>query len=157
MTTPHPEPIVDLLAVYFTGGASSAALSDAAVRALEAGLDSTALRMLAGLSGETNTWELESLIQRMLRELGLSMPDRPTMVRMMAHPLARDFLAGRLSPEAFVNRLYALSHHDTREGHHPWCLLHDEWTLASEGTASSLEEAVAAMREEAERLVGPRG
>jgi hypothetical protein len=157
MTDSHPEPVVDLLATYFVGGASSANLSDAAVRAMEAGLDSPALRMLAGLSGETNAWELESLIQRMLRELGLPMPDRSSVVRLMARPLARVFLAGRISPDAFVDELYALSRHDVREGHHPWCLLQDDWMLARDGTEGTVAEATAALREEAERLVGSRG
>ncbi|QSQ21324.1 hypothetical protein JY651_40080 [Pyxidicoccus parkwayensis] len=152
-TTP-PEPIVDLLATYFVGGATGAELSDAAVRAMEDGFDSLALRMLAGLTGETSPWEVESLIQRMLRELGLSMPDHSSMVRMMARPMARAFLKGHIAPGDFADHLYALSQKDVHAGHHPWCLLQDEWMLASDGTASTLAEATAALREEAERLAG---
>jgi hypothetical protein len=59
---------MDLLATYFVGGASNAALFDAAVRAMEAGVDTPALRMLAGLSGAADAWELENLIGRTARE-----------------------------------------------------------------------------------------
>lgn len=156
MTASAPESVMDLLATYFVGGASNTALSDAAVRAMEAGVDTPALRMLAGLSGATDAWELENLIGRMLRELGMSQPDRSSMVRLKARPLARAFLAGRITPDAFADGLYELSRHDVREGHHPWCLLQDDWMLARDGTAGTVDEAMAALREEAERLVGSR-
>lgn len=153
MPTAYPEPLVDLLATFFLRGGGSDEVSDAAVRAMEAGLDSPTLCILAGLSGWTSPSELESLLGRVLRELGLPMPDRTGLVRAMARPLAREFLAGRVSPDEFTDRLYALSRQDPQEGHHPWCQLQDDWMLAREGALGSLTEMTERLREEAVRLV----
>ncbi|MFP2905531.1 hypothetical protein ACLESD_10815 [Pyxidicoccus sp. 3LFB2] len=154
MTAAYPKPVADLLATFFVAGGGSAEVSDAAVRALEAGLDTPTLCMLAGLSGWTSPWELESLLGRLLRELGLPMPDRAFLVREMARPLARAFLAGRITPDAFAEQLYALSRQDApnAQGHHPWCQLQDDWMLARDGTQGTVDEATATLRAEAERL-----
>jgi hypothetical protein len=152
-----PEPLVDLLASYFIAGGGSAEVSEAAVRALEAGLDSPTLCILAGLSGWVSPSELETLLGRALREFSLPMPDRPVLVRAMARSLARAFLAGGLAPGEFAERLYALSRSDDHGEHHPWCQLHDDWTLARDGTWGTVVEATTSLRAEAERLVSSSG
>jgi hypothetical protein len=154
MSSRPPSPLLDLLVAFFLEEGGSAELSDAAVRALEAGLDSPSLRIVAGLSGWTSPWELESLLGRVLRELELPMPARTALVRAAARPAARAFLQGQLAPEAFVEKLYALSKKDRhRDEHHPWCQLHDDWTLACEGTWGIVAEATALLRDVASRLV----
>lgn len=149
----YPETLLDLLASFFVAGGGSTEVSDAATRALEAGLDSPTLRILAGLSEWTSPSELESMIERVLRELGLPMPNRSVLLRAMARPLAIEFLAGRITAGAFANHLYSLSRRDTHDGHHPWCQLQDEWELARDGTWSTVEKAVNHLREEAERIL----
>lgn len=147
----------ELLAEFFVRDASSTTISALAVRALERGVDSPSLRVLAGLTGYVSPFELEALIDRMLSELGEARPSRTTLLGALARPHAEAFLAGQLGPADFTRRLYELSHHDPREdAHHPWCELDDLSELEAEGIGHDREEALAQIRAEARRLTGQR-
>jgi hypothetical protein len=144
-----------LLATSFVDNAGYREVSDAAVRALEAGLDTPMLYQLAGLTEWTGSSELDVMFRRLLAELGAEMPEHRELVRTLARPLARDFLAGRLTPGAFVDGLYALSMKDRRDAeHHPWCELQDRWQLANDGFEEGVAAVEADLREEAQALVG---
>lgn len=70
----------------------------AAALALARGVDSPALRELAGLGRRSDTAELHSLFERALDELGVPLPSPEQAARRDLHRLARDFVAGRSTP-----------------------------------------------------------
>lgn len=70
----------------------------AAALALARGIDSPALRELAGLGRRSDTAELHSLFEHALDELEMPMPSPEQAARRDLHRLARDLVAGRRTP-----------------------------------------------------------
>ncbi len=83
-------------------------LPEAAVAALEDGLDSPALRGLAGLS----SMELDDarpLFHRALAELNLAMPSPEEAVRRMAREVATEVVDGTVAPYQGAKRIWELA------------------------------------------------
>ncbi|WP_344625624.1 hypothetical protein [Kitasatospora arboriphila] len=78
----------------------------AAARLLADGLDSPALRDLAGRHRHEDTRELDALLHRSLAELGVQAPDHDTAERCLLHHLAALLVAGDLTPEEAAVRLW---------------------------------------------------
>jgi hypothetical protein len=72
-------------------------LPHAAVMALEHGLDSPALRRLAGQGPQTDD-QLSPLFQRAVTELALLVDDRPTAAKYLASRLSQQIAEGSLEP-----------------------------------------------------------
>ena len=70
----------------------------AAALALARGIDSPALRELAGLGRRSDAAELHSLFGRALDELHVTMPSPEQAARRDLHHLARDLITGRRTP-----------------------------------------------------------
>lgn len=155
MSPPVPAPLAELLARIFVAGSFVSDAVRAAEEALLAGVDTPALRIVAGLEAHTRPSELAALGERLLREFGLSRPSRRALIEALARTHARAFLAGDLEASAFAETLYGLSRRDSdpTEGHHPWCQLQDDISLAADGDGDP-RVAHEALRREAERLVG---
>ena len=64
------------IARYITGEISETLLPSIAIEALEEGLDSITLRILAGLSDNENGYVIEIYFKETLRELNLELPDK---------------------------------------------------------------------------------
>lgn len=151
--SPPVAPLDELFAAIFLGGSFLSDVVRAAERALLAGHDTPALRVIAGLEPDTGAFEMQQLGERLLHELGVAKPSRRALIEALARPMAQQFLERTLDAGRFVDRLYALSRQDRDDsGHHPWCQLQDDWTLAADGYGDPAA-AHDAIRREAERLV----
>lgn len=75
-----------------------------AAKALVRGVDSTALRELAGLGRRSDLTEIRSLFEESLRELGIMFPSAETAARRDLRHLARDLVEGRSSPSETARR-----------------------------------------------------
>jgi hypothetical protein len=64
------------IARYVTGEISETLLPNIAIEALEAGLDSPTLRILAGLSDNENGFVIETYFKETLRELNIELPNK---------------------------------------------------------------------------------
>lgn len=97
------------LAAEMTLGASEpAALPGAALRALEAGLDSPGLRTLAGLS-RAELGEAAQLFGRVLVELELPLMTPRDAVMLLARVSAADLASGRVTPYEAAKRIWELT------------------------------------------------
>ncbi|HZS18409.1 MAG TPA: hypothetical protein VFA51_10820 [Candidatus Udaeobacter sp.] len=83
-------------------------LADWATEQLVRGVDTPHLRQLAGVSGTEGQGELEDLFDRTSRELGLNAPSPQAAIALYAQGLARDYLAGVVTQEKFLNELCQL-------------------------------------------------
>ncbi len=63
------------LAAYAAGDRKTDQLPDIAMAALEEGLDTPSLRILAGMSKSDNPFEIEKYFKQMLEELHIQLPD----------------------------------------------------------------------------------
>lgn len=70
----------------------------AAAQALARGLDSPALRELAGLGRRSDAGDIRNLFERTLGELVITLPSPEEVSRRDLHRLAQDLVAGRISP-----------------------------------------------------------
>jgi hypothetical protein len=66
------------------------------------------LRQLAGVSGSEGQGELEDLFDRTLCELGLEKPSPEAAIGLYAQGLAREYLAGTVPQEKFLDELCQL-------------------------------------------------
>ena len=99
-------------------------VADWATDQLVRGVDTPHLRQLAGVSGAEGQGELEDLFDRTSRELGLETPSPEEAVALYAQGLARDYLAGTLVQEKFLNELWRLCiDTDYRRDLYPFYLL----------------------------------
>jgi hypothetical protein len=98
----------DLAALWSVGEVRAHDVVEAACAALVAGLDSPALRALAGCTRTEAEYEVPGLLPAALDELGLvfhhrdDADGREAVVRM----LARGLLAGRLTPRELASRVH---------------------------------------------------
>lgn len=75
-----------------------------AAEALVRGVDSTALRELAGLGRRSDPTQIHSLFEEALREVGITIPSAEMAARRDLRNLARDLVEGRTSPSETVRR-----------------------------------------------------
>lgn len=78
----------------------------AAAQALARGIDSPALRELAGLGRRSDTAEIHSLFERALNELEVPMPSPEQAARRDLHRIARDLVAGLRTPLEVARTCY---------------------------------------------------
>lgn len=102
---------MDLLhaqALWVLGLLAAERLPEVGVEALEAGLDSEALCMLASLTKNEEA-EAPELFAQVLKELGSHVLSRPDAARIYATVISRQILSGDLSPQAGANKLWDAS------------------------------------------------
>ncbi len=83
-------------------------LPEIALQALEAGVDSPALRMLAGLMGSERE-EASKIFKQALKELRLPELSRQSAARVYAIEISKQILNGEISPQDGANKLWAAS------------------------------------------------
>jgi hypothetical protein len=83
-------------------------LADVAVAALEEGLDSPALRVLAGLSPDEAN-EARRVLERALAELAVPIPSPRDAVLYLARAIATDVLDGIVAPYEGAKRIWQLT------------------------------------------------
>src|SRR6266446_4892739 len=99
-------------------------VADWATEQMVRGVDTPHLRQLAGVAGTEDQGELEELFDRTSRELGLEAPSPQAAIALYAQGLARDYLAGTVTQEKFLNELCQLCiHTDYRRDLYPFYLL----------------------------------
>jgi hypothetical protein len=84
-------------------------LPQAAVTALEAGLDSPALVALASMSADAYESEIRALFERALMELDMCSPSPGDAVMYLARETARDIVAGTVAPYAGAKKIWELA------------------------------------------------
>ena len=92
-------------------------LAEIGVKALEAGMDSSALRMLASLS-PSEVDEAPQLFARALAELGLAAMSRPEAARICAAHISQQILNGETSSRDGAKKLWDVSLHVEDKGFH---------------------------------------
>lgn len=78
------------------------------IKALESGMDTETLRMLASLSPH-EAFEAKDLFEKMLSEFGLPAMSRADAARTYARAISKQIVDGQLSPSAGANRLWDAS------------------------------------------------
>ncbi|MFJ4467255.1 hypothetical protein ACIP2X_06985 [Streptomyces sp. NPDC089424] len=142
----------DLAVLWSTGEAQAHDVVEAACAALVAGLDSPALRILAGYTRAEAAYEVPDLLPVALDELGLvfyprdSEAGREAAVRALAHQM----LAGRLTPRELALRIHQRYGHQLPLAER-LAMLDDEYDIVGYGdtTLAQLDAEVIA---EAQRL-----
>ena len=108
-------------AVHWAG---AEAAIDWAVSALEAGHDTPSLRQLAGLTVlSTSVFEVDELIQRIFKEVGLAVPTSEDAKRWLLRDVARRICDGSLDGDEGATQIYRLA--GTVEG----CALSHNWIM----------------------------
>lgn len=91
-------------------------LPDLATDALVRGLDSPALRELAGMARD-DFWRIKSLFEVTTEELGIVIPDEQTALWLLAKNTAAEIVAGTVSPSRGADWIWWEIHHRiAREG-----------------------------------------
>lgn len=117
MTVPQPSPgetLAEAFAWWSIGvGRDRRSLSDAAAQALLDGLDSAALRELAGIGLDDNPFEVDDLIARTVDELSLGpLVDRgPDLL--VARKLSRSLFAGDVRERDLTRWAHGRFHHES--------------------------------------------
>ena len=75
---------------------------------LESGSDTPHLRMVAGTTGHENTFELDELVDRALKELNFSVPSKNTGLVLYAQELAQDYLNSGISRDELLQTICQL-------------------------------------------------
>lgn len=103
--------IQDTLAKMALGAQQVEELPGIATAALCEGLDSPALRVLAGSSPTDHPDDLWQLLRKAARELGIPVPDRPQAARRVLRLHLRDIAEERVSPMEGVRRILTAVQH----------------------------------------------
>jgi hypothetical protein len=102
--------------LWAVGDQPSDELPDLATEALVRGLDSPALRELAGASRD-DFWRIKGLFEAMVDELEFDLPDEQTALWRLAQHVASEIVAGVIAPETGAHRIWRkVSHRVAREG-----------------------------------------
>jgi hypothetical protein len=134
---------------------SHEAVVEVACDTLVAGLDSEALRKLAGVMETEAQIEVPPLLERTMAELGLVLYQRGTKDGQVAaaNSMARNCIEGRMAPQ----NLAAWAHDTFRHGENarlePFLSLNDEYDRMT-NTGKSGEQLDAAVLAESGRLLG---
>lgn len=128
----------------------------AAALALARGIDSPALRELAGLGRRSDTAELHSLFEHALDELDVAMPSPEQAARRGLRRLARDLVTGRRTPRDVARICYfadAWMNQDENNFVNHCCYFDD---MIDHIPADRVPEAEAALMEAAHAVIGQR-
>jgi hypothetical protein len=152
MPANYPPGLLDLLVTGQTGGD----YSRWGESALEHGLDSPSLRILAGLGPQITWSEAEPYFRRTLAELGIRLPEvDESLRRLYLREVARQMSAGEISPAEGLERIHRFVL--VPLGHPPdlshWCFLWEG--LDPEGYGELSEGARDAMAVAAAKAVEP--
>ena len=86
----------------YPGGDASSWAQDA----LEEGLDSFSLRVLAGLGPEASSFEASPFLRDALRELGIVPPEGEALLRSYASAVAQDLHEGHITADVAASRIH---------------------------------------------------
>lgn len=112
-----------------------------AADALAEGIDTPSLRILAGLESPPNEFEVDRYLKAAADELGVRIPDRAGLVRLLAATLAGEIAAGRRSPEDGAKELYQLFRQaELHDELGVWTGLDDAVSLAKQGIHGDIQE-----------------
>jgi hypothetical protein len=126
----------------------------AAALALARGIDSPALRELAGLGRRSDTTEIHNLFEHALEQLEVAMPSPEQAAQRDLHRLARDLVAGRRTPREVARICYftdAWMNEDESDFANHCCYFDD---MIDHIPADRAPDAVAALLEAARAVVG---
>ncbi|RKE02896.1 hypothetical protein [Streptomyces sp. TLI_171] len=113
---------------YVVGIVQPEELPMQAAQLLTAGMDSPALRDLAGRGRREDTAELAALFRRAVHELGSSVPDAEAADRCLLHHLAGQLAAGASAPGEVAGRVWqGLTAAQTRTEHEFFQAVGDEY------------------------------
>ena len=117
--------LLDLLTRRLDSVVSAAEMVDWATSALEEGVETDAVVLLAGLPRDISMYEAGPLLDRGLAELDLAMPSAEVLRRAYVGAISRALLAGRVSPHDALDRIHRLAVGPL--GHPPdlapWCFV----------------------------------
>jgi hypothetical protein len=117
--------LLDLLVRRMDGTIPGAELVDWATSALEEGVESESLVILAGLARNCSMYEAVSLLDRGLTELKLKVPAAEALRRAYVGAVSRAILAGGISADQALDRIHRRV--VTPLGHPPdlapWCFV----------------------------------
>jgi hypothetical protein len=134
---------------------SGSAIIDWADRALLAGWDTRPLAILAGLDKPPNEFETDMYLAAALRSLGLEMPGKDDLIRILALIIAGDMVTGATSLKAGCSEL---SHLAGAAGYPPWLMelynADDALSLAEEGIIGRVEEVTRHILDASRHLLG---
>jgi hypothetical protein len=146
--------LVRVLALREMGRGSAADVVQWAGDALAEGRDSPSLRVLAGLSPPLSGYEVDRHLRDATGELGVSVPDRETLLALFARLVARGIVDGSVSPESGVKDIYeAFRLGDSFVELGVWTGLDDALVMARDGVFGSIQDAEDAIVQEAKRLL----
>jgi hypothetical protein len=91
---------------FVIGDIDLGAVPAIALQALEQGLDSPSLRILAGLQENENEFTLRRYLEATLRELSIEIPDKRKATLQVASHIANDIIAARKPVVEGVNELF---------------------------------------------------
>lgn len=117
--------LLDILVLRLDGAVTGAELVDWAVLALEAGVETESLVLLAGMPRGSSVYDAIPLLDGCLAELDLTVPNTETLRRAYVGMISRAILAGGVETGDALERI----HHRAVGplGHPPdltrWCLL----------------------------------
>src|SRR5689334_20239753 len=123
----YPTTTIALLAKKMEGSLVGQDYVDWAVQALTEDFDSPSLAILASLdiSNVVLLWEAEQFFQKVIFELGWSIPDKDTILRTHFITFVHNIQNGTIDPEIGIDRIHRevispLEHPSDLQG---WCLL----------------------------------
>lgn len=99
--------LLTLLVQLEQGGFAAPDASSWAQDALEDGLDSSSLRVLAGLGQDAQSFEVSPLLRDALRELGIEPPQGEALLRAYASAVAQELHDGHITADVAVARIHA--------------------------------------------------
>jgi hypothetical protein len=125
MNIDHHDGLLDLLVRRLDSGVSGAALVDWATRALEQGVETESLVLLAGLARDCSVYDAGPLLDRGLTELNVTVPGPADLRRAYVGVVSRAFLAGTMKADEALEMVHRSA--VTPLGHPadlaPWCFV----------------------------------
>lgn len=133
--------LADVVALWGVGAATPEAVIRAACDALAAGLDSQALRELAGLSISSSTYEVEDALPKALEDIAIPFnPPRTAGAQVAAaRVLASRLLASQVDSRELVAWMHRTFRHGENDAIEPFLQLDDEYDII-EHTGRSAEQ-----------------
>jgi hypothetical protein len=155
LSDPNWRRFVRLLGQRRFGLASGSGLVDWGVDALVAGWESQSLNVMAGLSKPPNEFEVDEYVERMMKELGVQMPEEHEFAKLYGMAVARDMLAGKTTPYEGAGELRNLW---VRTGHPehlvPWAMYEEKYDLARDRVYGEVADVGRDILDEARRMLG---
>lgn len=146
--------LVDAAAWYSVGDRTGAELTHAAANALVSGLDSPALRELAGLPAASSWDELSPVAERAFSELGLVFPEWQSDEgkRGALRVLASKYRRGDLPARELTSWAHSTIGHQAADDLAEFAQLDDDLDLAADGF-SQMESVLASLDAAVDRLL----